>query len=164
MRPYLISAKLMRPSNMKRFPTPALTRSISSSKVRGLSCDFYLWISSSFLKLSKPVTNRSDAWRLPTERVSEFVLTVTMGLNSRELRFDASCLLARTCRLVTLSSFSQHKATIQRNVCWNSVHVNWQTKWHSNTRELALKQNNMGSVHSHGEWTFSKMHAFEFLR
>jgi hypothetical protein len=24
MRPYLITAKLMRPSNMKRFPTPAL--------------------------------------------------------------------------------------------------------------------------------------------
>jgi len=25
MRPYLITAKLMRPSNMKRFPTPVLT-------------------------------------------------------------------------------------------------------------------------------------------
>jgi hypothetical protein len=25
MRPYLITAKLMRPSNMKRFPTPDLT-------------------------------------------------------------------------------------------------------------------------------------------
>jgi hypothetical protein len=24
MRPYLITAKLMRPSNMKRFPTPVL--------------------------------------------------------------------------------------------------------------------------------------------
>jgi hypothetical protein len=27
MRPYLITATLMRPSNMKRFPTPALTDS-----------------------------------------------------------------------------------------------------------------------------------------
>jgi hypothetical protein len=26
MRPYLITAKLMRPSNMKRFPTPGLTQ------------------------------------------------------------------------------------------------------------------------------------------
>jgi hypothetical protein len=26
MRPYLITAKLMRPSNMKRFPTPALAK------------------------------------------------------------------------------------------------------------------------------------------
>jgi hypothetical protein len=29
MRPYLITAKLMRPSNMKRFPTPGLVSIMS---------------------------------------------------------------------------------------------------------------------------------------
>jgi hypothetical protein len=30
MRPYLITAKLMRPSNMKRFPTPGLEQTIDA--------------------------------------------------------------------------------------------------------------------------------------
>jgi len=31
MRPYLITAKLMRPSNMKRFPTPGLVNTLSAA-------------------------------------------------------------------------------------------------------------------------------------
>jgi hypothetical protein len=34
MRPYLITAKLMRPSNMKRFPTPDLLESTECVKFR----------------------------------------------------------------------------------------------------------------------------------
>jgi hypothetical protein len=35
MRPYLITAKLMRPSNMKRFPTPGLERPCDGHKESG---------------------------------------------------------------------------------------------------------------------------------
>jgi hypothetical protein len=47
MRPYLITAKLMRPSNMKRFPTPALDFILSDVEnfleVHKSICDlFYL--------------------------------------------------------------------------------------------------------------------------
>jgi hypothetical protein len=34
MRPYLITAKLMRPSNMKRFPTPGVDDGIVSYPTR----------------------------------------------------------------------------------------------------------------------------------
>jgi hypothetical protein len=37
MRPYLITAKLMRPSNMKRFPTPALASVQTSSGAHAAS-------------------------------------------------------------------------------------------------------------------------------
>jgi hypothetical protein len=40
MRPYLITAKLMRPSNMKRFPTPVLRRSRVTRETNFISnCD-----------------------------------------------------------------------------------------------------------------------------
>jgi hypothetical protein len=40
MRPYLITAKLIRPSNMKRFPTPAL----DTSSQEGSGCSLLLCI------------------------------------------------------------------------------------------------------------------------
>jgi hypothetical protein len=41
MRPYLITAKLMRPSNIKRFPTPALDGACDSCVLRDYDLDTF---------------------------------------------------------------------------------------------------------------------------
>jgi hypothetical protein len=49
MRPYLITAKLMRPSNMKRFPTPGLDprcrrKDGITVSVKEMECEDDVWL------------------------------------------------------------------------------------------------------------------------
>jgi hypothetical protein len=60
MRPYLITAKLMRPSNMKRFPTPELCAS------------YRLSVTVKVVKSTGSQLDKHEVWMGRQEMVTEF--------------------------------------------------------------------------------------------